>query len=114
MTTARILKTLNDRDLSWDYLTTPIGQHPNESGPWLNLARTLSSSGDADLADRAFTAAFETEPTNAQILWERAQSLHQAGNRAEAQKLFRQLAESEWQPRFNWLKAQARQQVEGR
>src|SRR5262249_26266993 len=35
---ARILKTLGARELAWDYLTTPIGMKPNESGPWQNLA----------------------------------------------------------------------------
>ncbi len=113
-TMARILQTLGVRDLGWDYLTTPIGQQPNESGPWLSLAQTLSRKGDMELADRAYAAAFEAEPTNAQILWDRAQCLHQAGKREEAQKLFRQLAESDWQPRFNWLKGQARQHVEER
>jgi tetratricopeptide (TPR) repeat protein len=105
---ARILQTLGGRDLAWDYLTTPVGLHPNEAGPWVSLAETLRQKGDVDLADRAYTAAFEAEPTNAQILWDRAQNLRQAGRRAEAQALFRQLADGTWQPRFAWLQSQAR------
>jgi tetratricopeptide (TPR) repeat protein len=105
---ARILQTLEERELAWDYLTTPIALRPAEAEPWLNLGQTLSRKGELQLADRAYRAAFETEPTNAQILWDRAQNLKQAGKLVDAQKLFRQLAEGQWQPRFNWLQTQAR------
>jgi tetratricopeptide (TPR) repeat protein len=106
-----ILRTLGDRDLSWDYLTTPVGLRPNESEPWVDLAKSLSRQGDLDLADRAFAAAFSAEPTNAQILWDRAESLRQAGKTLAARKLFRQIAEGQWQPRFQGLKAEARLQT---
>jgi predicted Zn-dependent protease len=110
----RILQTLGDRALSWDYLTTPVGLRPNEAAPWLDLARTLSRQGDLDLADRAYTAAFEAEPTDAQILWDRAQNLRQAGKTVRARELFRQIADGKWQPRFAWLQTQARWQLQGR
>jgi tetratricopeptide (TPR) repeat protein len=110
----RILQTLGDRDLGWDYLTTPIGLRPNEADPWLDLARTLSRQGDLELADRAYTAAFEAEPTNAQILWDRAQNLRQAGKTVAAKRLLRQLVDRKWQPRFEWLRTQARWEVRGR
>jgi tetratricopeptide (TPR) repeat protein len=108
----RILQSLGERELVWDYLTSPVSLHPNESGPWLGLARSLGRRGELDLADRAFTAAFEAEPTNAQILWDRATNLRQAGKVQEAKKLYRQLAEGTWQPRFRWLQTQARWQME--
>jgi Flp pilus assembly protein TadD len=87
---------------------------PNEAAPWHNLAHSLSQRGDLELADLAYTAAFEAEPTNAQLLWDRAQNLRQAGKSVAAQKLFRQLADGKWQPRFRWLQSQARWQVEKR
>jgi Flp pilus assembly protein TadD len=108
---ARTLQLLGDRELVWDYLTTPIARHPTEAGPWSNLGETLQRQGDPALADRAFRAAFEAEPTNAQLLWDRAQNLRQGGQAAEARKLYRQLAEGTWQPRFNWLQTQARWQL---
>jgi tetratricopeptide (TPR) repeat protein len=108
----RILRTVGERELVWDYLTTPVARRPNESGPWLALAGTLSRTGELDLADRAYAAAFEAEPTGANILWERAQNLRQSGKLTEAQKLYRQLAEGDWQPRFNWVRSQARWQLE--
>jgi hypothetical protein len=56
--------------------------------------------------------AFEAEPTNAQILWDRARNLAQAGQAQEAEKLYRRLAEGTWQPRFAGLCDQARWQLE--
>ncbi len=108
----RILRTLGERELVWDYLTTPVARRPNESGPWVALAGTLSRTGELDLADRAYAAAFEAEPTDAGILWERAQNLRQSGKTTEARKLYRQLADGDWLPRFNWVRSQARWQLE--
>ena len=109
-----MLKALGRRELAWEYLTTPIAQRPNESGPWLGLAQALGREGDFALADRAYAAAFEAEPTNAEVLWERAQNLRRSGKAAEAQKLYRQLAEGDWQPRFNWVRTQAKWQLDKR
>jgi len=111
---AAILRALGAGDLAWEYLTTPIGQRPNESGPWLGLAQTLNREGAFALADRAYVAAAEAEPTNAQILWDRAQSLRQNGQQAEAQKVLRQIVDGDWQPRFAWIRSQAKWQLEGR
>ena len=107
-TTAAILRTLGQKELGWDYLTTPISVQPNESDPWLGLAESLRLGGETVLADMAFKAAYEAEPTNAQILWDRAQNLEQAGKLVTAQQLYRQIAESTWQPRFQCLVAQAK------
>ena len=80
----------------------------------MKLAEALQHKGDADLADRAFAAAFEVEPTNAQVLWDRARNLHHAGKPNEARSLYRQLAEGQWQPRFQGIQSQARWQLEPR
>ncbi len=113
-TAGRIFQVLGDREVSWDYLTTPIGLRPNESGSWLALADRLQRQGELELADRSFAAAFAAEPTNAQILWDRAQNLRQAGHTVAAQRLFRQVAEGPWQPRFQDLQTQAKWQLRGR
>ncbi|HEX3152251.1 MAG TPA: VIT domain-containing protein [Gemmataceae bacterium] len=101
-------------DLAWDYATTPLALKPNESSPWTSLAWSLRQEGNWKLADRCYELAFLAEPTNAQLLWDRAQHLQQQGQEAESRNLKRQLAGGDWQPRFNGLKAQARQAVEGR
>jgi len=111
---ARAMTAAGARELAWDYLTTPISLHPNEAAPWQSLAQMLRNEGEADLADRAYAEAVTAEPTNAQLLWDRAVNLQQLGRRDEARRLFRQLAEGTWQPRFGWLQEQARRQANPR
>ena len=89
-----------------------MAQRPREAAPWANLARTLRRQGESALADEAFASAFAAEPTDAQLLWERAETLRRAGKLAESKKLLRQLADGTWQPRFATLKRQARTQLQ--
>jgi hypothetical protein len=110
---AGILRTLGKQEMAWDYLTTPVGMKPNESGPWFKLAGEMRQGGDLDLADKAFKAAYESEPTNAQILWDRAQNLRQAGKTGPARELLRRIATGQWQPRFQGLVGQAKMQLQG-
>lgn len=105
---ARILQTLGAKELAWDYLTTPIGMKPNEAAPWLGLAQALQQDAEFELADRAFVQAYEAEPTNAEILWNRAANLTTIGRMDQARAVYRQIAEGTWQPRFQWLQQQAR------
>ena len=109
---AKILQTVGATELAWDYLTTPIGMKPNEAKPWWDLAKALAADGSLTLADRAFAQAFEAEPTNAQILWERAASLEQGGRGAEARGVYQRLAEGEWQERFRWMQVEAKQRMQ--
>jgi tetratricopeptide (TPR) repeat protein len=110
----RLFQSLGDRELCWDYLTTPIALKLNEADPLVELAQTLVRRGELDLADRAYRAAFEAEPTNAQILWDRASNLRAAGKTVAARKVLRRLAEGKWQPRFQSLRDQARWQLQER
>ncbi|MFO0844244.1 MAG: VIT and VWA domain-containing protein [Gemmataceae bacterium] len=105
---AAVLRELGERELAWDYLTTPVALRPGESDVWTGLAEALKKQGERGLADLAYRSAFERESTNAQVLWDRADNLRQAGRTEEARKLFRRLAEGDWQPRFASLKEQAR------
>jgi tetratricopeptide (TPR) repeat protein len=109
----RILQTLGAHDLAWDYDTTPLSQKPFEADPWLILARQLRQDGDLASADKAFALAFEAEPTNAQILWDRAELLQEMGKSKQARKIYRQIADGTWQPRFSWIQRQAREMVVG-
>jgi Tfp pilus assembly protein PilF len=111
---AAVLRILGEKELAWDYLTTPVALRPGEADTWTSLADSLKKQGELDLADRAYQSAFERESTNAQILWDRAENLRQAGRQAQARKLYQQLAESNWQPRFVSLRTQARWILEGK
>jgi len=109
--TAEVFDTLGADELAWDYLTTPLAHKPNEGQPWANLAQTLQSQGNLDLADRAYTAAAEADGSNAQILWDHAQLLQKRGRYDRARQLYHRIAEENWQPRYNGLKQQARQKL---
>jgi Tfp pilus assembly protein PilF len=108
---AEILMALGQRDLGWDYLTTPIAMQPNEPGPWAKLAGNLNQGGELVLADLAYKAACEAEPTNAQLLWNRAENLQQSGKTVPAQALYRQIAEGHWGPQYQGLVAQAKMRL---
>ncbi len=109
---AKVLQVLGAKELAWDYLTTLIGRRPNEADPWLELAKQFRDADQFELADRAFALAFQAEPTNAQILWDRAENLQRQGKIDQARQLYRQLADGPWQPRFEGLQRQARQMLQ--
>jgi hypothetical protein len=105
---AAVLRGLGEKELAFDYLVTPVGLRPGEADAWSGLAGQLVRWGERGLADRAYQSAFQRESSNAQILWDRAENLRQAGRLVQARALYRQIASSEWQPRFATLKTQAR------
>jgi tetratricopeptide (TPR) repeat protein len=114
---AKIIRTVGgdgSAELAWDYATTPLAQRPNESAPWLALANTMRQEGRTTLTDKCYDMAYQAEPTNAQILWDRAQHLMQQGKTADGHALLKQITNGTWQPRFDSVKAQARQVLEGR
>jgi hypothetical protein len=74
----------------------------------------MVSEGEYDLADRAYAEAFETDPTNTEVIWERALLLRQLGKTAQARRLAKQIAEGEWDPRMSGIKDAARQWLDGR
>ena len=111
-TAARIFGDLGASELAWDYLTTPLAARPNEAAPWVSMAQMLRQQGHLELADRAYASAFEAEATNAQILWDRAQVLLEAGRKEDAKRLMQQVVDGEWPRQFNRIQTQAKQYVE--
>jgi tetratricopeptide (TPR) repeat protein len=108
---ADLITELGDPDLGWDYLTTSAVERAIERSPWRELAQARHSTGDFATAERAYAAACAAEPGNAEILWERASNLRQAGKKSEAVKLLRKLTEENWPAP---IREQARWQLEER
>ncbi len=108
---ARVLGTVGADDLAWEYLTTPLAARSSESPPWLSLAATLREQKSFNLAARAFARAFEAEPANAQILWDHAQLLDGAGNADGARRLLRQIADGQWDHKYDAIHSEARQKL---
>jgi tetratricopeptide (TPR) repeat protein len=111
---AQVLYKLGARELAWDYLNTPLGIFPPDAEMWLELARGLTGREDFALAELAFEQACQAEPDNPTILWDRAKNLERAGRKNDARKVYAQLAVGKWEPRFQWMKEEARRQVKGR
>jgi ferric-dicitrate binding protein FerR (iron transport regulator)/tetratricopeptide (TPR) repeat protein len=109
---ADVLRLLHALDLSWEYETTPLASQEKNAGPWLNLAVVHNREGEFALADRAYATAFETQPDNPHLLWDRAQNLRQSGKTDDAKTLLRQIADGNWKPEYRWMKEQARRQAE--
>jgi hypothetical protein len=104
-----LLRELDRSELAWDYLTSPVGLKPNEAKPLRDLAQQLANAGDLNLAERGYSAAFAAEPTDADLLWQRAELLRKLGRDADAQAALKEIADGNWQPRFENVKQQARQ-----
>jgi len=108
---ARLMRELESPDLAWEYVTSPLASQPNDANPLRRLAAELTSTGEDVLAERALAAAFQVEPTDAQLLWDRAHALQRLGRHVEAQAVLKQIATGTWQPRFEGLKQQAAQSI---
>jgi len=109
---SRILADLGAADLAWEYFTTAVGADPQKPIPWSDLAETLRGEGRYGLADRAYAWASTADPANAEIVWNRAQALREAGRTDDAQPLLRKLAEGEWDAQYEAVQSRARRYVE--
>ena len=65
------------------------------------------------IADHAWSTAFACEPTNPEILVQHAQFLRSTRQAARADELLSKVINSEWQPRFESTKQQARTLLNG-
>jgi len=108
---AEVLLRLGADEVAWEYLTTPLPDDLSEPVPWLALAEKFSTTGQFLLAEQAYARAFETEPANAPILWDRARSLRRAGRTEEAQRVLQELAAGQWPVQYQWAQREARQQL---
>ena len=110
---AAALRQLGARELAWAYLTTPMAGRPGESSRWVALAGELAEQNEPALADRAYAAAFESDPSNPQILLDRAHLLQRSGQADRARKLYRRIVDGTWADKHKSLQEQARMQLGG-
>jgi ferric-dicitrate binding protein FerR (iron transport regulator) len=113
-TASEILRQIGARGIAWEYLTTSVGREPTHAGTWTDVAQRLQRQGDFDMADRAYAVACRASPNDALILWDRAQNKRRAGDVAGCNKILRKIAETEWEPRFSHIRADARWELEQR
>jgi hypothetical protein len=91
----RILRLAGERELAWGYLTTPAALSGGAATGWLELARQQHWERDYDLAERAFAVASSLDPSNTEIISERALN-HRAAGRGEADRKVLDPIETDW------------------
>jgi tetratricopeptide (TPR) repeat protein len=104
---ADALARLGAVDLAWDYLTSPLVGATEASIAWDERGREYRRQGQYELAQRAYALAFEMHPANAEILWNRAQALLEAGHRDRAQPLLQELVRGSWEKKYDWIRRHA-------
>jgi len=105
---AAALRQLGAKELAWAYLTTPMAGRSGEPSQWVALAAELAGQNEPALADRAYVAAFQSDPDNAQILWDRAQLLQRNGQDDRARQIYRRIVEGRWPEKHKALQQQAK------
>ena len=104
-----VLRQVGEPDLAWDYQTTPLAQATTESAQWYQIATEMAGADQTVPADRAYASAFALDPTNAQILWDRANNLAKRGAMtAKARDLYGEIVEGTWDAKYQPLKDQAK------
>ncbi len=106
---APLLRQAGERNLAWDYQTTPFAQATTDLNQWLQLATQLLQMDEIEQADRAYATVFALDPTNAQVLWNRATNLrNKEGMTPKVRELYGEIVEGPWQPQYQPLQAQAK------
>jgi hypothetical protein len=103
-----ILRLAGARDLAWSYVTSPAVLQRGSAADWLELALRQHGQEDYDLAERAFVVAASLEPSNAEIIWERALNHRAVGRRDAARTLLRQLDKGTWAEKYREFQLRAR------
>ncbi len=111
--TATILTKLGLTTAAWNYWTTPLAETPDQSLVWQTFASAMQSQQRPIIADHAWSTAFACEPTNPEILIQHAQFLRSTRQEGRARELLEKVVNSQWQPRFEPTKQQARTLLNG-
>jgi hypothetical protein len=104
---ADIFALLDDQNLAWDYYTTYLIGNGLDVNRWQSVAAEMNQRGQYKLADQALAVAADVDPANAEVVWERAKNLRQAGQDDKADDLMRRLANEKWPEQYQSIRANA-------
>ena len=111
-TASEILRLLGEDELAWEYLTTPNAMQPERAASVRSVAASLSREGQHTLAEFAYEVAHDAEPSDPNIVWERAQNLRRAGRNDEAQRWLRVLVAPRKEESWEWRRVRERAEWE--
>ena len=100
---------IDDPDQAWRHLSSVVERHPAEGSAYETVAKALEREGQLRRADLMWQRAMEVEPTNPTWHLRRAENLAALGHENTAVELLDEIAEGDWQDRFNGIEWQAKQ-----
>lgn len=105
--TAKMMTKLGLATAAWSYWTTPLANSPDQSAAWIDFAVAMNSEQRFNIADKAWSTAFQCESTNPDILLQHAQFLRSTNQTQRSREILTRITTSTWQPRFEGVKNQA-------
>lgn len=100
---------IDEPDQAWRHLSSVVERHPAEGSAYEIVAKALEREGQLRRADLMWQRAMEVEPTNPTWHLRRAENLAALGHENAAVELLDEVAEGDWQDRFNGIEWQAKQ-----
>jgi len=108
---ATLYRTAGDTDEAWRVISTVIDQKPKDGSSYYTVGSYYRQSGSNDRAQQWYAKAYDVEPTNGDWIWHRAELLRSMGRKDDAKKLYQEIANKKWQPRFQHYNNQARNRL---
>lgn len=106
---AELFWSLGDDTQAFRALSSVIDRHPRDGEALAWLANALEQGGQLEQADEVWQRAITVEPTEPTHRLRRAQNLLGREHDTEAAELLAAIRTGEWQPRFEFVVAQAKQ-----
>jgi len=104
---AALYREAGDTEEAWRVISTVIDQKPKDGASYSHVGGWYQGAGDNVQAQQWYAKAYAVEPTNGDWIWKRAELLRSMGRKDEAQKLYKEIANKKWQPRFEHYNRQA-------
>jgi len=108
---ATLYRQVDQRDEAWRIVSSIIDQKPKDGSSYFQVGQWYVSLGDRDSGEAYYGKAYQVEPTNGDWIWHRAELLKGMGRKDDARKLYEEIAEKKWQPRFQHLNNQAKKRL---
>jgi len=108
---AALYRAAGDDAAAWRALSSLIDKKPKDGSSYYQVGRWYADRNERDAGQQWYAKAYEVEPTNGDWVWYRAELLRQMGRGDEARKLYAEIAEKKWQPRFQHYNRKAKDRL---
>jgi hypothetical protein len=109
---AALQMTAARADDAWLYLSSIIDAKPKDAQSYYDVGSWYLGRSDRESAQQWYARSAECDTANPRWLFERGRVLKDMGRKADAQRLFRQVAEGKWAPGLQNYAEQAKKELE--